>query len=132
MMGSALEEFEKEYGVAFEKITLVPLEGEGTIEKRVDKSVIPYISSFILTELSPLTDYMPTFSQIQNGQKIYTNVMYCSSRLIPRDVSFRLTCWTGCWSMATSSLTRTDIPILQEGNTNGCVSWLYAVSISVH
>jgi hypothetical protein len=39
MMGSALEEFEKEYGVAFEKVTLVPLEGEGTIEKRVDKSV---------------------------------------------------------------------------------------------
>ena len=37
MMGLALEEFEREYGLKFEKITLIPLDGEGTIEKRVDK-----------------------------------------------------------------------------------------------
>lgn len=46
MMGSALEEFEKEYGIAFEKVTLVPLEGEGTIEKRVDKSVSLFLLDF--------------------------------------------------------------------------------------
>ena len=39
MMGQALEEFEREHGVEFEKVTLVPLEGEGTIEERVGKSV---------------------------------------------------------------------------------------------
>lgn len=36
-MGSALEEFSKEHQVQFEKVTLIPLEGEGTIETRVNK-----------------------------------------------------------------------------------------------
>jgi hypothetical protein len=46
MMGLALEEFQREYGVEFEKITLVPLEGEGTIEKRVEKYVVICALSF--------------------------------------------------------------------------------------
>ena len=37
MMVQALEEFQAEHGVAFDKITKVPLEGEGTIDGRVLK-----------------------------------------------------------------------------------------------
>ncbi|KAJ6509366.1 hypothetical protein C8R47DRAFT_965941 [Mycena vitilis] len=37
MMVSALEEFQSAYNVSLEKITRIPLEGEGTIERRVDK-----------------------------------------------------------------------------------------------
>ncbi|KAF8060265.1 hypothetical protein FPV67DRAFT_1424328 [Lyophyllum atratum] len=37
MMVQALEEFQEQHGVKFEKITTVPLEGEGTIEGRVAK-----------------------------------------------------------------------------------------------
>ncbi|KAF8888158.1 hypothetical protein CPB84DRAFT_1473955 [Gymnopilus junonius] len=37
MTEQALLEFEREYSVKFEKITKIPLEGEGTIEKRVER-----------------------------------------------------------------------------------------------
>ncbi|KAJ7293409.1 hypothetical protein C8J57DRAFT_1268974 [Mycena rebaudengoi] len=37
MMVQALEEFQTEYGVSLETITRIPLEGEGTIDKRVEK-----------------------------------------------------------------------------------------------
>ncbi|KAF6742553.1 hypothetical protein DFP72DRAFT_810885 [Ephemerocybe angulata] len=37
MMEAALEEFEQEHGVNLEKVTKIPLEGEGTIERRVEK-----------------------------------------------------------------------------------------------
>ncbi|KAJ7932573.1 hypothetical protein B0H13DRAFT_1956043 [Mycena leptocephala] len=37
MMVSALEEFQSSYNVKLEKITCIPLEGEGTIERRVEK-----------------------------------------------------------------------------------------------
>lgn len=39
MMEQAIQEFEKEHGVQLEKITKIPLEGEGTIERRVEKYV---------------------------------------------------------------------------------------------
>jgi hypothetical protein len=37
MMVQAVEEFQDAHMVEFEKITKIPLEGEGTIENRVDK-----------------------------------------------------------------------------------------------
>ena len=37
MMVQALENFQREHNVVFEKITQIPLEGEGMIEKRVEK-----------------------------------------------------------------------------------------------
>jgi hypothetical protein len=37
MMEQAVQEFENEQGVQLEKITKIPLEGEGTIERRVEK-----------------------------------------------------------------------------------------------
>ncbi|EIM84487.1 uncharacterized protein STEHIDRAFT_123267 [Stereum hirsutum FP-91666 SS1] len=37
MMVQALEEFQEHHGVKFDKVTQMPLEGEGTISKRVDK-----------------------------------------------------------------------------------------------
>jgi hypothetical protein len=48
MMVQALEEFEKEYGVEFEKITKVPLEGEGTIDGRVLKCVFCFFLGGLL------------------------------------------------------------------------------------
>lgn len=39
MMVQAIEEFQKKHGVELEKITKIPLEGEGTIKNRVDKYV---------------------------------------------------------------------------------------------
>jgi len=39
MTEQALVEFEGEYGVKFDKITKVPLEGDGTIERRVERWV---------------------------------------------------------------------------------------------
>lgn len=44
MMERALEEFQEKHGVELEKITLCPLEGEGTIASRVDKFVFSYSS----------------------------------------------------------------------------------------
>lgn len=37
MMVQALEEFEAAHGVALEKVTKIPLEGEGTISGRVQR-----------------------------------------------------------------------------------------------
>jgi hypothetical protein len=37
MMVQALEEFQEKQGMRLEKITRIPLEGEGTIDKRLDK-----------------------------------------------------------------------------------------------
>jgi len=39
MTEQALVEFEGKYGVKFDKITKVPLEGDGTIERRVERWV---------------------------------------------------------------------------------------------
>lgn len=39
MMNTALEDFQEKHGVKLEKVTLIPLEGEGTISHRVDKCV---------------------------------------------------------------------------------------------
>jgi hypothetical protein len=41
MMVQALEEFQEAHGVKLEKITKIPLEGEGTIDRRVEKCVLP-------------------------------------------------------------------------------------------
>ena len=43
MTEQALVEFEGEYGVKFDKITKVPLEGDGTIERRVERCVFLFI-----------------------------------------------------------------------------------------
>jgi len=37
MMVKALESFQKEHAVSLDKITRIPLEGEGTIDRRVDR-----------------------------------------------------------------------------------------------
>jgi hypothetical protein len=37
MTYSALEKFEEEHGFKFKKITKIPLEGDGTIERKVAK-----------------------------------------------------------------------------------------------
>ena len=37
MMVQALEEFQAEHGIKLEKVTKIPLEGEGMIKHRVDK-----------------------------------------------------------------------------------------------
>jgi hypothetical protein len=39
MMCQALEVFQERHGVRLEKVTQIPLEGEGTISKRVEKCV---------------------------------------------------------------------------------------------
>jgi len=39
MMEQAIQDFESEHGVKLEKITKIPLEGEGQISKRVEKYV---------------------------------------------------------------------------------------------
>jgi hypothetical protein len=39
MMCRALEAFQEQHKVHFEKVTQIPLEGEGTINKRVEKWV---------------------------------------------------------------------------------------------
>jgi len=41
MMCQALEVFQEQHGVRIEKVTQIPLEGEGTISKRVEKCVHP-------------------------------------------------------------------------------------------
>ena len=40
MMEAAVKDFAEKHGVAFEQITRIPLDGEGKIEHRVEKSVI--------------------------------------------------------------------------------------------
>ncbi|TFK24144.1 hypothetical protein FA15DRAFT_431601 [Coprinopsis marcescibilis] len=40
MMEQALHEFEEEHGVQLEKITKIPLEGEGTIQRRVESNLL--------------------------------------------------------------------------------------------
>lgn len=40
MMEQALEEFQQEQNIKFEKVTLMPLEGEGTISHRMKKFVL--------------------------------------------------------------------------------------------
>lgn len=52
MMAQALEEFQERHGVKFEKVTQMPLEGEGTISKRVDKCVSFSLACRSLFELS--------------------------------------------------------------------------------
>ncbi len=42
MMVQALENFQQEHDVCLEKITRIPLEGEGTIERRVERGVSVY------------------------------------------------------------------------------------------
>ena len=39
MTCAALEKFEEEHGMKFKKISKIPLEGDGTIEHKVAKSV---------------------------------------------------------------------------------------------
>jgi hypothetical protein len=52
MMCQALELFQEQHKVQLERVTQIPLEGEGTISKRVEKSVHPYWVVFIpATEL---------------------------------------------------------------------------------
>lgn len=36
-MAQAVQEFEREHGASLEKVTKIPLEGEGTIERRVER-----------------------------------------------------------------------------------------------
>jgi hypothetical protein len=48
MTVQALEEFQAEHGVSLEKITKIPLEGEGTIDGRVLKCVFFFFSPFTL------------------------------------------------------------------------------------
>ena len=57
MTEQALREFEAEYGVKFDKITKVPLEGDGTIERRVERWVLPPAPNFVF--ISRLTDMSP-------------------------------------------------------------------------
>ena len=59
MMGSALDEFSRAHGVEFEKVTLVPLEGEGTIDKRVEKyaSRLPHESLFFFKKKKKIRLY---------------------------------------------------------------------------
>ncbi|KAJ6574937.1 hypothetical protein B0H19DRAFT_1126451 [Mycena capillaripes] len=45
MMVSALEEFQSNYNVSLDKITRIPLEGEGTIDRRVEKLYIALTSN---------------------------------------------------------------------------------------
>jgi hypothetical protein len=40
MTERALQHFEDEHGVKLEKITKIPLEGDGTIDKRVERYVL--------------------------------------------------------------------------------------------
>ena len=40
MTCTALEKFEEEHGFKFQKITKIPLEGDGTIERKVSKYVM--------------------------------------------------------------------------------------------
>ena len=51
MMCQALEQFEQEHGFKFKKITRVPLEGDGTIERKVSK----YVWASMLTPRPMLT-----------------------------------------------------------------------------
>ena len=45
MTERALQHFEDEHGVKLEKITKIPLEGDGTIDKRVERCGPPSIVS---------------------------------------------------------------------------------------
>ncbi|RXW17278.1 hypothetical protein EST38_g8577 [Candolleomyces aberdarensis] len=45
MMAQAIQEFEREHGASLEKVTKIPLEGEGTIEKRVEKLFTSLVSN---------------------------------------------------------------------------------------
>ena len=57
MMCQALEVFQEQHGVRIEKVTQIPLEGEGTISKRVDKCVQlqPFAYRNIID--SPVTEF---------------------------------------------------------------------------
>jgi len=46
MMCQALEVFQEQHGVQLEKVTQIPLEGEGTISKRVDRCVNPQLLAY--------------------------------------------------------------------------------------
>ena len=56
-MCQALEVFQEQHGVQIEKVTQIPLEGEGTISKRVDKCVhaqlfaYRYILKFLFSQV---------------------------------------------------------------------------------
>ncbi|KAJ2918774.1 hypothetical protein MD484_g1593, partial [Candolleomyces efflorescens] len=45
MMAQAVQEFEREHGASLEKVTKIPLEGEGTIERRVEKLYSSLVSN---------------------------------------------------------------------------------------
>lgn len=50
MMLQALDEFQSQNDVTLEKVTKIPLEGEGTIDRRVEKcvSAFDFIVDFIV------------------------------------------------------------------------------------
>jgi hypothetical protein len=49
MMVEALEQFQAAYSVSLDKITCIPLEGEGTIDRRVEKYVRS-LANFVTTK----------------------------------------------------------------------------------
>jgi hypothetical protein len=62
MMCQALEVFQEQHGVQIEKVTQIPLEGEGTISKRVDKCV------------HRPTPRLPEYPLISFFRRLYTNL----------------------------------------------------------
>ena len=53
MTERALHEFENEHSVKLEKVTKIPLEGDGTIERRVERYVCLLVDCASDTELRP-------------------------------------------------------------------------------
>ena len=49
MMCQALEEFQEKHHIKLDKVTQVPLEGEGTIIKRVDRCVTYFLGAIALS-----------------------------------------------------------------------------------
>lgn len=102
MMIQALENFQQEHDVSLEKITGIPLEGEGTIERRVELCVS--VTGFFLVVLTVHVglDYTINCLEIRSGSMIFMLLMQSLLLRIPRAPSYQHTYWTASSAIDTS------------------------------
>ena len=98
MTEQALVEFEGEYGVKFDKITKIPLEGDGTIERRVERYFFFFVLFLVrfFCRPTPLnTDSTQTSKPTPNGSLIYTTQTLSSWLRIRRGLLCLRISWIG-------------------------------------
>ena len=109
MTERALQHFEDEHGVKLEKITKIPLEGDGTIDKRVERYVLSIASYHFKAKLFILKGYTIISKQMKGGCLTSTKPTPSSSLPIHRVQSYRLTCSTVSFKITISLPLETTI-----------------------